>query len=88
MLGLTTRVDVVDSLEKRVKSRFSHRYVHLSLPRSLPAFWEICKSGLTVDVEELEAEGVDTRAAGYEDFLSFWQSMIDVSHPNKIPLPY
>jgi origin recognition complex subunit 4 len=79
VLGLTTRVDVMESLEKRVKSRFSHRYVHLSLPRSLPAFWEICKGGLTVDVEELEAESFEM-TAGRKEFLSFWQSMIDASN--------
>ena len=46
VLGLTTKVDVVDSLEKRVKSRFSQRYVHLSLPKSYAAFQGICKSAL------------------------------------------
>ena len=46
VLGLTTRVDVVDSLEKRVKSRFSHRHVYVSLAKSLPAFKDICKSAL------------------------------------------
>jgi origin recognition complex subunit 4 len=73
VLGLTTRIDVVESLEKRVKSRFSHRYVHLSLPRSIPAFWEICKQGLLVDAEE-----IDTDVDGKEEFLAFWQSMIEV----------
>ncbi|KAL9106260.1 MAG: hypothetical protein Q9187_008582 [Circinaria calcarea] len=47
VLGLTTKVDVVESLEKRVKSRFSHRYVHLSLPQSFNAFRDICQSALT-----------------------------------------
>lgn len=42
VLGLTTKVNVVDNLEKRVKSRFGQRYVHLSLPRSFTAFQEIC----------------------------------------------
>ena len=46
VLGLTTKVNVVDSLEKRVKSRFGQRYVHLSLPRSFTAFEEICISAL------------------------------------------
>ena len=46
VLGLTTKVDIVDSLEKRVKSRFSQRYVHLSLPRTYAAFQDICKSVL------------------------------------------
>ena len=73
VLGLTTRIDVVESLEKRVKSRFSHRYVHLSLPRSLPAFWDICKQGLLIDEGKL-----DSHAAGQEEFSSLWQSMIEV----------
>ena len=46
VLGLTTKVSVVDSLEKRVKSRFGQRYVHLSLPRSFTTFQEICISAL------------------------------------------
>ena len=47
VLGLTTKVGVVESLEKRVKSRFSHRYVHLSLPKSFEIFRDICKSALS-----------------------------------------
>jgi origin recognition complex subunit 4 len=78
VLGLTTRIDVVESLEKRVKSRFSHRYVHLSLPRSLPAFWDICKAGLTVDTEEVGFEGFDDGAVGQNEFLSYWQGMVEV----------
>lgn len=81
VLGLTTRIDVVESLEKRVKSRFSHRYVHLSLPRSIPAFWDICKKGLAVETEEVDSEGFDTGAAGQNEFLSFWQNMIEVCSP-------
>lgn len=46
VLGLTTRVDVVESMEKRVKSRFGQRYIHLSLPRTLASFRAICKSAL------------------------------------------
>lgn len=71
-------MDVVESLEKRVKSRFSHRYVHLSLPRSLPAFWEICKEGLLVDSDEYDSEGLDVSAPGQSQFLSFWQAMVEV----------
>ncbi|QSZ33771.1 hypothetical protein DSL72_005342 [Monilinia vaccinii-corymbosi] len=77
VLGLTTRVDVVESLEKRVKSRFSHRYVHLSLPRSLPAFWEVCKDGLMVDSEDYVKEGFDISVPGQSKFLSYWQAMIE-----------
>jgi origin recognition complex subunit 4 len=83
VLGLTARIDVVESLEKRVKSRFSHRYVHLSLPRSLPAFWDICKEGLLVDAEELESEGFDSGAAGQDESLEFWKVMVEVGLCSK-----
>jgi origin recognition complex subunit 4 len=86
VLGLTTRVDVVESLEKRVKSRFSHRYVHLSLPRSVPAFWEICKDGLVTDVEELESTSLEINVAGQDQCVSYWQSMIEVSYSLHPPL--
>ena len=46
VLGLTTKVDVVASLEKRVKSRFGQRYIHLSLSRSLFFFKSVCRSAL------------------------------------------
>ncbi|RWA12614.1 hypothetical protein EKO27_g2480 [Xylaria grammica] len=77
VLGLTTRIDVVESLEKRVKSRFSHRYVYLSLPKSLPAYWEICKQGLIVDKEDLEAEGFDTNLQGLYEFHDYWNKKIE-----------
>jgi origin recognition complex subunit 4 len=79
VFGLTTRIDVVESLEKRVKSRFSHRYVHLSLPKSLPAFWDICKQGLLVDEEDLESEGFDVSLEGAEEFRQYWDQKIEVS---------
>ncbi|KAL8884059.1 MAG: hypothetical protein Q9215_007812 [Flavoplaca cf. flavocitrina] len=47
VLGLTTRIDVVESLEKRVKSRFGQRYIHLSHPKSFNSFEAICRSALT-----------------------------------------
>lgn len=78
VLGLTTRIDVMDSLEKRVKSRFSHRYVHLSLPRNITAFWEICKKGITVDDEELSSWDFSYSTPGSREFLSYWNTMIEV----------
>ncbi|KAI4198420.1 MAG: hypothetical protein LQ350_005280 [Teloschistes chrysophthalmus] len=46
VLGLTTRIDIVESLEKRVKSRFGQRYVYLTHPRTFQAFQHICKATL------------------------------------------
>ncbi|KAF8420699.1 origin recognition complex subunit 4 C-terminus-domain-containing protein [Tirmania nivea] len=66
VLGLTSRVDIVEGLEKRVKSRFSHRSVHLRLPNSIRQFWAVIRSGLEVDEDELdEIEGVGAEERGY-----------------------
>ncbi|KAK3339315.1 origin recognition complex subunit 4 C-terminus-domain-containing protein [Neurospora tetraspora] len=80
VLGLTTRIDVVESLEKRVKSRFSHRYVYLSLPKSLPAYWEICKQGLVVDKEDMEAEGIAQAVEGHTEFSEWWNGKVTALH--------
>lgn len=64
VLGLTTRIDVTNSLEKRVKSRFSHRYVHLSLAKSFTAFQEMCKACLRVQPEHLSVEERGILAGG------------------------
>ncbi|ETS82382.1 hypothetical protein PFICI_04258 [Pestalotiopsis fici W106-1] len=80
VLGVTTRIDVVESLEKRVKSRFSHRYVHLSLPKSLLAYWEICKQGLQVEEDDLESEGFDVGLEGLTDFQKYWNDKIETLH--------
>lgn len=63
VLGLTTRIGVSETLEKRVKSRFSHRYVHLSLAKSLNSFQEICKSALTLRPEDLSDSDLATLSA-------------------------
>jgi len=81
VLGLTTRIDVVESLEKRVKSRFSHRYVYLSLAKSLPEFWSICKQGLQVEKDDLKQDGVDIGRQGLNAFLTWWEQRITVSPP-------
>lgn len=86
VLGCTTRMDVVEMLEKRVKSRFSHRYVYLSLPKSLPAYWKVCKQGLSVDDEDMEVEGIDVSIAGHEAFHTNWKAMIDVGVPTILPV--
>jgi origin recognition complex subunit 4 len=80
VLGLTTRIDVVESLEKRVKSRFSHRYVYLPSPRSPPNFWEICKEALIISEDEVGIGCLGTSIPGQDKFVSCWNAMIEVSH--------
>jgi origin recognition complex subunit 4 len=93
VLGLTTRIDVTNSLEKRVKSRFSHRYVHLRLATTFTAFQEICKACLLVQPEQLSVEERGVLEGGTKstpakklkqsdakpDTLSEWNGNISVS---------
>lgn len=77
VLGMTNKIDVVESLEKRVKSRFSHRYVYMSLPRTFREYWEVCRQGLIVDDEDAKAEGLDTSLSGFSQFHDYWTNKID-----------
>lgn len=80
VLGLTTRIDVVESLEKRVKSRFSHRYVHLSLSKNLNAFEQTCRSAVALRPEEFTNKELEILAKGTEltaPALSSWSSVTD-----------
>ncbi|KAI9693105.1 MAG: hypothetical protein M1822_005100 [Bathelium mastoideum] len=56
VLGLTTRLDVTEALEKRVKSRWSHRYVYVPMAKSLVAFKQMVRAALVVDSEQLSFE--------------------------------
>jgi origin recognition complex subunit 4 len=88
VLGLTTRIDVTEALEKRVKSRFSHRYVHLNLARTLGEFVDAAKAALKILPEELGFEEktvlvnsavVGTKKGQKGDVLECWNRAIDVS---------
>ncbi|OAA60784.1 Zinc finger, FYVE/PHD-type [Cordyceps fumosorosea ARSEF 2679] len=83
VLGCTTRMDVVEMLEKRVKSRFSHRYVYLSLAKALPAYWQICRQGLMLGEADGEKEGLDVGLEGYADFQEYWTRKIDELYKHR-----
>ncbi|KAL4897903.1 origin recognition complex subunit 4 C-terminus-domain-containing protein [Aspergillus ambiguus] len=83
VLGLTTKVDVTEMLEKRVKSRFSHRYVFVPLPRTFDTFSDICYAGLNLDDEELtgwlEDAGVRERPVksdGWKRIIQGWRAYL------------
>ena len=78
----------MESLEKRVKSRFSHRYVYLSLPKSLPAYWDICRQGLVVEEEDLEEERINGSLEGSSKFLEWWTKRIEVSPTDECVTTY
>ncbi|XP_074158227.1 origin recognition complex subunit 4 isoform X2 [Sminthopsis crassicaudata] len=48
VIGLTCRLDILELLEKRVKSRFSHRQIHLMNSFSFSQYLKIFKEQLTL----------------------------------------
>lgn len=52
VIGCSARMDVVDCLEKRVKSRFSHRWLHIPAIKSLAGWEELLRDVLVVEVDE------------------------------------
>lgn len=86
VMGCTTRMDVVELLEKRVKSRFSHRYVYLSLPKTLPAFWQVCRQGLMLGEADAGTEGLDSSVEGHGEFQKYWNHKIEVCQHFTRPL--
>jgi len=76
VLGCSTRMDVVDLLEKRVKSRFSHRWLHVASMKSLVAFEDAVRGILCVAVDGREALGV---SAGELQWRGKWNEFIQVS---------
>lgn len=53
VIGLTSHINLREMLEKRVRSRFSHRLIVLNRPKTLDAFWDICRATLLVSDERL-----------------------------------
>ncbi|OAP59945.1 hypothetical protein AYL99_04947 [Fonsecaea erecta] len=64
VIGCSTRMDVVDCLEKRVKSRFSHRWLHIPSVKSLVAFEEVVRGVLCLPVEGKDALGATKEELG------------------------
>jgi origin recognition complex subunit 4 len=87
VLGLTTKVDVTEMLEKRVKSRFSHRYVYVPLPKSLETFSEICLAALSLEDSEVSKilENADSeersliKSDAFGRLLEGWRAYLQVS---------
>ena len=74
VLGCTTRMDVVECLEKRVKSRFSHRWLHVTSLKSLSMFEEAVAQVLCLPLVEREGAEKDDI-----DWRQRWNRFIKVS---------
>ncbi|PNS16305.1 Origin recognition complex subunit 4 [Sphaceloma murrayae] len=78
VLGLTTRFDVAEALEKRVKSRFSHRQVYVPLAKNFSVFKEMCKAYLLLFPSDL-SNMLDHTAT--TDWTSFVDQLFATSAP-------
>jgi origin recognition complex subunit 4 len=70
VIGVTTRVDTINLLEKRVKSRFSGRMLRTAGPGTLDDWMSIAKNALTVKPSPPNEEWDVRWAAAVEKFLS------------------
>ncbi|KAL8993875.1 MAG: hypothetical protein Q9169_006014 [Polycauliona sp. 2 TL-2023] len=85
VLGLTTRIDVVESLEKRVKSRFGQRYIYLSHPKSFLCFQAMCRSALT-SCEKTCAGRVANHDAKVQQLRAAWNEYVGAIFTHDLQL--
>ncbi len=71
VIGCSARVDVSDTLEKRVKSRFSHRWIHISPAKNLQAFEEIAKAALLLQDHDKDHEQQDISTKTRNEWNAF-----------------
>lgn len=77
VVGCSTRTDVVDLLEKRVKSRFSHRWLHVPAIKTLAGFEEALATCICLPVDGKEAINVSGNDL---DSRQRWNHFIKVSY--------
>ncbi|KAL9049951.1 MAG: hypothetical protein Q9162_006923 [Coniocarpon cinnabarinum] len=90
VLGMSTRMDVAEMLEKRVKSRFSHRYIHVPPARNFEAYVDICKHAATVSDDELSYEEQQILRKSPPTTLETWNASVEAlfrkEEDNAIPV--
>ncbi|KAK6534634.1 hypothetical protein TWF281_005940 [Arthrobotrys megalospora] len=77
VVGMTSKINIVEDLEKRVKSRFSHRTLGFRTGGNqgsrLEGWWEIAKAGLCIDIDTLPMDTTKTDIAYYTQ----WNASLD-----------
>ncbi|KAK9462074.1 origin recognition complex subunit 4 C-terminus-domain-containing protein, partial [Lipomyces oligophaga] len=74
VVGVSNRMTAVEMLEKRVRSRFSHRVLVLRRPHDERSFWKVVSRALKVEDrrrDEITASGVSPSA------VARWNSQMD-----------
>lgn len=79
VIGCSTRMDAVESLEKRVKSRFSHRWLHVPPVRTLAEMNDVVKTAVTVPEELEDNDLAETDRHLYAKEAAKWNEHVKVS---------
>ena len=74
VIGLTSRVDIVNLLEKRVKSRFSHRMFRTASMRDVDEWIDIIQRYLC---DPMETRGLS------DEWLTLWRYSVEVFLDNR-----
>lgn len=73
VIGTSCRIDVLELLEKRVKSRFSQNLVYLPLPESIESFMERIKKNLIIKNSnsiDIQSDSIDVYNNSIHEFIS------------------
>jgi origin recognition complex subunit 4 len=73
VLGLTCRLDTMELLEKRVKSRFSHRQIYLYSPSTFGDFSAVTRKVLKI------SQTISAVEPGHIQYVQDFNHAIDVS---------
>ncbi|ORZ20121.1 origin recognition complex subunit 4 C-terminus-domain-containing protein [Lobosporangium transversale] len=93
VIGVSCRMDALELLEKRVKSRFSHRQYYTFPPESYYDFIEICQNMLLLSLEDMNieledgvyvGEDVNEKEAFINEFNDHVKMLFDDSGFSKI----
>ena len=84
VVGVTSRVDILNLFEKRVKSRFSHRIIRTATPNSLDAWLRLSKSCLCATVLPTDLRSRDPRDPHYGELLNQWATWWSCSVNNLL----
>ncbi|KAF8238705.1 hypothetical protein L208DRAFT_1429666 [Tricholoma matsutake] len=76
VIGITSRMDTLNILEKRVKSRFSGRMIRTAPPRKLRDWLKFVKTILRADIQNVVKGPTD------QDVIDEWHSLWEVTVQN------
>ncbi|QRV97621.1 origin recognition complex subunit 4 [Ceratobasidium sp. AG-Ba] len=84
VVGITSRIDCITMLEKRVKSRFSHRIIRISPPVSLDSYTSLVRATMAVaetsDVSRIQTtpkKGVHHDGNASKTWCLKWKDAVD-----------